>query len=61
MRVGLFVTCLVDSTSLLICALGSVSVIRRSSFSRVSTFTAMMESLVDDVVVRGAGLEPARR
>src|SRR4051812_34052773 len=38
---------------------GSVSVILRSSFSRVSTVTAMVFSLVDQcVLVRGGGLEP---
>ena len=38
---------------------GRLSVMRRSSFSSVSTVTAMECVIV--VVVRGAGLEPARR
>ena len=42
-----------------IAAAASVSVMRRSSFSRVSTVTAIVDS-ENKVMVRGAGLEPAR-
>src|SRR5262245_3033265 len=46
-----------DSTSFLMRFAGRVSVILRSSLSRVSTVTAMVISLVG-LVVRGGGLEP---